>query len=289
MALAGLAHTLGPLESAPLLRPVMGALSGDPVLAVVVVALLTWSCHSSIAIVLLVGSLAATHVVSPSGALAWVLGANVGRALPAFCNASTPNARRLPLGNLLVRSIGAAANLPFLGDIAAQLANMTGGVTRLAVDFHLALNVILALAFLGPVDWLSRRLTLWLPDPPTSADPARPLHLDSGALDSPTVALANAARETLRMAEMVDRRLRGALQVINHDDRCEGQMIVARARHVDQLGAAIRRYLADVGGEQILDTQREAPAARIFYRRSLTWSTWQTVLPTVWWNSRCAA
>ena len=32
MALAGLVHTLGPLESAPLLRPVLSSLSGDPVL-----------------------------------------------------------------------------------------------------------------------------------------------------------------------------------------------------------------------------------------------------------------
>ena len=56
MALAGLVHTLAPLDNAPLLRPVMGSLSGDPVLAVVIAALLTWACHSSIAIVLLVPS-----------------------------------------------------------------------------------------------------------------------------------------------------------------------------------------------------------------------------------------
>ena len=68
MALAGLVHTLAPLENAPLLRPVMGSLSGDPILAVLLAALLTWACHSSIAIVLLVGSFEAGHVVGPTGA-----------------------------------------------------------------------------------------------------------------------------------------------------------------------------------------------------------------------------
>src|SRR5256886_1527275 len=42
MALAGLVRTLGPLESIPLLRSVMGALAGDPILGALVAAALTW-------------------------------------------------------------------------------------------------------------------------------------------------------------------------------------------------------------------------------------------------------
>lgn len=114
MALAGLVHTLGPLENTPLLRSVMGALASDPILAALVAAALTWACHSSIAIVLLVATFAATHVVEPTGALALVLGANLGGALPALVDASTAAARRLPLGNLLVRTAGVALTLPFL-------------------------------------------------------------------------------------------------------------------------------------------------------------------------------
>src|SRR5437016_593172 len=78
MALAGLVHTLAPLDNAPLLRPVMGSLSGDPVLAVLIAALLTWACHSSIAMVLLIGTFEASHIVGPTGALALALGANLG-------------------------------------------------------------------------------------------------------------------------------------------------------------------------------------------------------------------
>ena len=63
------------------------------------------------------------------------------------------------------------------------------------VNFHLLFNVALALVFLGPVASLARLLTQWLPDPPLIADPGRPVHLDAAALDSSTVALANASRE----------------------------------------------------------------------------------------------
>ena len=257
MALAGLVHTLGPLENTPLLRSVMGALAGDPILATLVAAALTWACHSSIAIVLLVATFAATHVVEPTGALALVLGANLGGALPALVDASTSVARRLPLGNLLVRTVGVVLALPFLPAIthALELAGPAPG--RLVVNFHLAFNVALAVVFLGSVRGLAQLLTRLLPEPPAPADPGRPVHLDVAALDSATVALANAARETLRMADMVDSMLRDALEVLRHSDRTRAEAVAAQNRCVDQLGGAIRRYLADVGDEQTLDHQRE--------------------------------
>ena len=257
MALAGLLHTLGPIENTPLLRPVVGALARDPLLAAFVAAALTWACHSSIAIVLLVASFAATHVVDPTGALAFVLGANLGGTLPPLIDASTPAARRLPLGNLLVRAVGVVLALPFLPAITHALEQVEPAPGRLVVNFHLAFNLALAAVFLGSVSALARLLTRWLPDPPAPADPGRPVHLDVAALDSATVALANAARETLRIADMVESMLRDALEVLRHNDRARAEAVAAQNRCVDQLGGAIRRYLADVSGEQTLDNQRE--------------------------------
>jgi phosphate:Na+ symporter len=257
MALAGLVHTLGPLENTPLLRSVMGALAGDPVLATLVAAALTWACHSSIAIVLLVATFAATHVVEPTGALALVLGANLGGALPALVDASTSAARRLPFGNLLVRTVGVVLALPFLPTITHALELIGPAPGRLVVNFHLAFNLALAAVFLGSVRALASLLTRWLPDPPAPADPGRPVYLDVAALYSATVALANAARETLRMADMVETMLRDALEVLRHSDRTRAEAVAAQNRCVDQLGGAIRRYLADVGDEQTLDHQRE--------------------------------
>ncbi len=54
LALGALVHTLAPVESAPVLRVVLGSLSGEPVLALLIAAALTWACHSSVAVVLLI-------------------------------------------------------------------------------------------------------------------------------------------------------------------------------------------------------------------------------------------
>ena len=257
MALAGLVHTLGPLQTAPLLRPLMDSLSGDPVLAVLVAAMLTWACHSSIAIVLLIGSLQVSHVVGPIESLALVLGANLGGALPAFLDASSRAARRLPLGNLLIRCAGIFIALPLLPQIAYLFEHAGQHSARMVVNFHLLFNVVLALASLGPVGLLARTLTRWLPDLPAPNDPARPMYLDSAALESATVALANASRETLRMADMVDSMLRDTLGIIYRDDRPRAETVSSISRAVDRLGQAIRRYLADVGDDQFRNSECE--------------------------------
>ena len=64
--------------------PVPRSLSSDPLIAIVVAFLLTWACHSSVAIVLLVASLAASQVIGTAESFALVLGANLGGAMPAL-------------------------------------------------------------------------------------------------------------------------------------------------------------------------------------------------------------
>ena len=257
MALALLQHTLGPFENTPLLRSFVQALAADPILAVVLAALLTWGCHSSVVIVLVVGSLAASQVIGPTETLALVLGANLGGAMPALLHASTPEARRLPLGNLLVRLVGVLLVLPWLTPITRLMARFVADGTRLAVNFHLLFNLLLAATFLFAVKRSARLLLYWLPDPPRPADPGRPLYLERAAIDAASVALANASRETLRMSDLTASMLDGTLELLRSGDTAHAAGIAASDKATRQLGGAIRSYLVAIGGEQTLDDRRE--------------------------------
>jgi phosphate:Na+ symporter len=257
LALGALGNTLAPVETAPAVRTVLEALTGEPVLAVLIAGGLTWACHSSVAVVLLIASLATSGVIAPAASLALVLGANLGGTLPPLFEAGTGVARRLPLGNLLVRAAGCAVVLPFLPTIAGWLAQIEPAPARLIVNFHTAFNLALAVLFLAFTDRLAALLIRFLPDPPRPADPARPIHLEEAALDSASVALSNAARETLRMADMFEGMLRGAIEVFRSGDRHRAADISRTERIMDRLGAAIRRYLADIGNEQPLDDEDE--------------------------------
>jgi phosphate:Na+ symporter len=253
LALGALVHTLEPVESATALRAVLGSLGGQPVLAVLLAAALTWACHSSVAIVLLIGSLAASGVVAPAGSLALVLGANLGSTLPPLFEVGSATARRLPLGNLLVRATGCIFVLPFLPQIAGLLAQIEPAAARLVVNFHTAFNLALAVLFL-PLVGLARSLARSLP--PRSArktDPPRrgcARQRQRGALRT---------RSARRCASRIcfEGLLRGAIEVFRSGDRHRAADISRTERIMDRLGAAIRRYLADIGNAQPLDDEDE--------------------------------
>jgi phosphate:Na+ symporter len=106
LALNLLVRTMTPIGRAPEVPAIMHALANQPVLALVAAALLTWACHSSVAIVLLIVSLAKSGVLAPTAAMVLVLGANQGATIPSFLEADSPVARRLPLGNMMIRAVG---------------------------------------------------------------------------------------------------------------------------------------------------------------------------------------
>jgi phosphate:Na+ symporter len=262
LALSGLTHALAPIETAPALKAILNALSDQSVLLVLMAAILTWGCHSSVAVVLLIVSLGATHVIAPTPALALVLGANVGSTIPALVEAGSPVARRLPLGNALVRLIGCVVALPLLPVCVALLTRFEATPGRLVVNFHTAFNLVLALLFIAPTERMARLLTHWLPDPPKPTDPGEPVYLEPAALDAATLALTNASRETLRMADMIEAMLREALLALREGDRRRATEISRVGRVVDRLGSAIRSYLADLGNEQPLDDEQEGARAQ---------------------------
>ena len=257
LALHMLVASMAPVEDTALLRTALHGLASEPVLALLVAALLTWACHSSVAVVLLVVSLATAHVVDAQGTLALVLGANLGGTLPALFDAGTPVARRLPLGNLLVRAFGCVVCLPLLRPLAELLAYLGDSPARMAVNFHTAFNLALALLFVLPVQRLARLLVRLLPEPPQPADAGVPRYLDEGALDAANVALANAAREAMRMADMVEGMLKGLVEVFGKDDRVRAAAIGRMDAVLDRLGVAIREYLAGLGNESLNDEDGE--------------------------------
>jgi len=249
-----LLDTLAPAEEAPAVRALLGALTAEPMLCLLMSTALAWAAHSSVAVVLLVMSLAYSSFITPVAALALILGANVGSAINPLIEGSrgdNPASRRLPLGNLLNRLIGCALVLPFLQPIATELARLEPNPSRMAADFHTAFNVALAALFFLPLNAVAALLTRWLPDRPQAADPAAPLYLDETALATPSVALACAARETLHIGDIVATMLRQTMTALMTDDRRLVGEISRMDDAVDRLDEAVKLYVTKLTRESL--------------------------------------
>ncbi len=246
LALHILLDTLAPAENAPGVRVFMNAITGDPALCIVIGAAVTWVVHSSVASVLLVMSLAYAQFVSPFAALALVLGANLGSAInPLFEGArrDNPASYRLPLGNLLNRAVGVLLIAPFLRPIAEHWQVWQTDLAKMTAEFHIAFNVATAIIFIGLLDTLARLLKKLLPNRVQETDPSRPRYLDESALETPSLALADAARETLHMGDLVEIMLRKVMAAMMTNDRSLVDQVSKMDNSVDNLDEAIKLYV----------------------------------------------
>jgi len=268
MALHQLLAALTPYEALPALRDAFALLSSEPVVALLLAAALTWAAHSSVAVVLLVMSLAGRGVVAPEAALVLVLGANLGTAINPVLEgapADDPAARRLPLGNLLIRALGCLVALPLLPWLSPLLLATEPDAPRALADFHTGFNLVLAAVFLPLLPPYAALLKRLLPARLEQADPSRPQHLDRAALETPVVAVGLAAREALRLADVLQEMLQGVRDAFAQDDRRRITETRRMDDVLDRLNGAIKAYLMALDPEAMTDTDhRRAERILIF-------------------------
>ena len=248
LALGIIVGSSQPLRNSPTIAFLLGALDGETLLAVLVAALLAWMAHSTLATVLLIASLAAAGALGPALALKLVLGANLGGAIaPVVASLGGPvPGRRVPLGNLVFKLAGVVAALPFVGLLAPLVADLGAGAGRQAAHFHLGFNLALAAVFIWLIDPVGRLVARLLPEPPAEETANQPRHLDPAAIDTPTIAIACAARETLRMADAAEIMLKRTLDVLRTDNRKLVAEIERMDDVIDRLHEAIKLYLTEI-------------------------------------------
>jgi phosphate:Na+ symporter len=257
LALQLIVSATRPWVQAEGVKVLFSTLTGDTLLDIVLGALFTMACYSSLATVLLTATLASTGVLSIKVALGLVLGANLGSGLLGFITTAkaTPLARRVPTGNLIFKLVGVTLAIPLVDFLPPLLAQWDSNAQHATVNFHLLFNIVLGLgfiAFIHPVANLVERL---LPVPANHAGTQRISHLDAVALSTPSVAISCAAREALHQADVVEHMLTGMLDVIRHNDADKAIRLRAMDDEVDTLYSAIKFYLTQISREALADKE----------------------------------
>lgn len=246
LALHQMLTLLEPLEHSAELVTMLGLIGTMPLLAVILGAAAACLAHSSVAVVLLVISLAASNVIGLETAILLVVGANLGTALNPLLEAAAgdPTARRLPIANLSNRLFGAIVAWALVGPIAAGFAAPGLGVPMEVAGFHLVFNLTLAAITLPALGPLARLIERLIPDRTDPADPKRPIYLDRAARETPIVAIGGAAREALRLADALEAMLTGTREALTSGDRKLINETRARDDVLDSLNTAIKNYLS---------------------------------------------
>lgn len=255
LALRLVVQATAPLLQAETVRMLLASVGSDLGLQLLVGALFAVLAYSSLAVVLLIATMAASGAIPLEVALGLTLGANIGSGLVAALTTASSDVqvRHVTVGNLLFKILGVVIALPLLDSWIAHAQPMTPEPGHAVVIFHLAFNLFNSVCFIGWTDKVAGWVQRWMPIPQDSAGAGwqRPHHLDPSLLSTPSLALSNAVRQALHQADIVESMLIGMQQVIETDDLERSTQVRALEAQVDALYSEIKYYMTKISRTEL--------------------------------------
>jgi phosphate:Na+ symporter len=247
-----------PLQQNTLLLQVIEAFGEQPVLGIVAGAGLTALVQSSSVTLGLLLSLSFSGLLTMHAALPVLLGANQGNCVMPMVSTvrATVEGKRVAWAYLILRASGVAGGFLLLAPFTTLVSWTAASIPHQIANAHTLFNVLLAFLALPFLPW-EIALARWLvPEPPAgSTDKVHVQYLDDQALETPSLAYAQATREILRMAEMVQRMLAKAMMVFETNDRDLVDHVSEEDDYVDYLEHHIKLYLTKLSRSALTDEQ----------------------------------
>ncbi len=255
LALQLIVTAAAPITQAAGVKVLFASLTGDILLDALVGAMFALISYSSLAAVLLTATLAGAEIISLPVAIGLVIGANIGSGLLAFLSTSMQNVagRQVALGSLLYKLIGLLLIIPVLTPLVHWMETLNVSPSSLVITFHVIYNSLRCLIMLPTVGPMGRLCATILPQQAEVNGAVKPRHLDLTALSTPSLALANAVRETLRMGDLIDSMLNAMQEVLRGNQTAVTQEVRRLNDDVEVLYNAIKLYLAQMPREDLSD------------------------------------
>jgi phosphate:Na+ symporter len=262
--------TFEPISRNPLLKEALLGVSKDPFAGIIISALLTALFQSSAATLGLAITAAHSGLLTLDAAVPIVLGANIGTCATAFLSsAGAPvDAKRVALAHVLFKVFGVLLVLPFLGVFTDTVGRISGGLPRQVANAHTFFNIGIAIIFLPFTGPFTRLVKFLLPEK-FMPEKFGPKYLDPLVLTSPTLALVQATRECLRVADIVQEMLRKTTAVFIRNDTYTLKELQERDDDVDLLDREIKFYLTKISRESLSEEQASRELEIMLYSNNM--------------------
>ena len=229
----------------------------NPILGVLVGAVLTAIIQSSSASVGILQALAATGAVSFGAAIPIIMGQNIGTCITALLSSvgTTKNARRAALVHLSFNVIGTVVCLGAFSIVKAVFAPSLldesatyAGIATAHSLFNVACTLLL-LPMSGLLEKLAYRLI------PDNEQKEKASKLDERLLVTPAIALECARNLTCDMAELATTALKNSIECLSGFDKAKAKYVREIEDKTDRLEDTIGTYLIKLSTKQLNENE----------------------------------
>ncbi|GAA3657239.1 Na/Pi cotransporter family protein [Asaccharospora irregularis] len=235
--------------------PLLGLLLGFGITAIV---------QSSSASMGMLLALASQGLIPLNAALPILYGQNIGTCVTSLISSigASRNARRAAMMHLIFNVLGTVIFLIVLNKPVVSLVTSMnpGNVARQIANTHTLFNVISVIILLPFTKYIIKLAIKLVPDKENDLEEEETKiikYIDARMLETPSIALVNTVKETLRMGDKAKESLKAAMEGIFEHSSAKIEKTFRRERLINELQKSILHYLLDLSKTSLDEDSRE--------------------------------
>ena len=233
--------------------PILGLLLGFGITAII---------QSSSASMGMLVVLASQGLIPLNSALPILYGQNIGTCVTSLLSSigASINARRAALIHLIFNILGTIIFLIFLNKVVVLAVTSIdpGNVARQIANVHTIFNITSTLILLPFNKLIIKLATRLAPDNDKEDDDVKVTkYLDDRMIETPSIALVNVQKETLRMGEKAKQSLECAMKAIMEKSEKEVSNTLDKEKGINELQKTILNYLLKLSKAPLNEESRE--------------------------------
>ncbi len=266
-----MSDSVAPLKHYPAVSQLILSVKARPLIGILVATIFTAIVQSSAATLGLVLSLSFQGLIDLESAIPLVLGANVGTCATAMLASLSANVdgKRVAWAHVLFKIAGVVLLYPFIRPVAHLVSRTSGDISRQIANLHTFFNVGMAVLFVPFVRPYGKLISLLVPKRELPPKDFAPKYLDHRLLQTPDLALGQATREILRMADLVFGMVKDTMTVFKQNDEQFRCLLVREDDKVDLLDESLTVYLTQLSQKKLTDKEGEREIALLFVTSEL--------------------
>ncbi len=254
---------LDPLKDSAFFINVLASFSKVPVFGIIAGAVFTGIIQSSSATTGLVIAMSMDNIINLNSAIPIILGANIGTCVTVLISSvgSSLSAKRAAMAHFIFNIIGVVLFFPFINQFAKIVSFTSPNLPRQIANAHTIFNIIMAFIMLPAVGLLIILVKRILPGEDIKIDKGA-MYLDEKLLNAPSVAIGQAKKETLRMANIVKKMLQTSQKAL-FTDKKSVLSVFKNEESVDELDNLIESYLTKISEKSLSKEQSKEITALV--------------------------
>lgn len=251
----------------PFLTTMLTKLS-NPILGVLVGALITVIVQSSAAAVGILQAISTTGFITYSSTIPVILGQNIGTCLTSVLSSigASKNAKRTAMVHLYFNLIGTVifmiAIYAYQGLIGFSFWNNPVDMGGIA-NFHLIFNIVSTIILLPCTGLLEKLTILTIKDKKNNSEDDEDVNQHLAILNSldqritgiPSVAISSSLNVILNMGELSEINLRKATKLIDKFDPKKLEHIHEREDAIDKMDISVANFLVNIGNLELSEQE----------------------------------